>query len=47
MKDVVFQKLNEHKIDSAIVDDVMEALSDSFQDPVYEVLIPIPKGTVL
>ena len=33
MKEAVLQKLDEHEVDSAVIDDVMEAISDSYRDP--------------
>ena len=33
MTDAVLQKLGEHGVNSAVIDDVMEAISDSYQDP--------------
>ena len=33
MKDVIYEKLSEHDVDSTIIDDVMEAMTSSYQDP--------------
>ena len=33
MKDTVFKKLSEHDVGSDVITDVMEAISDNYQDP--------------
>ena len=40
MTDAVLQKLGEHGVDSAVIDDVMEAMSDSYQDPFMKLSSP-------
>lgn len=32
-KDTVVHTLSEHEVDSVIIEDVMEAISDNYQDP--------------
>ena len=33
IKGTIFQKLSEHDVDSLIIDDVLESITDSYQDP--------------